>query len=93
MMEEVLTHGFPAGEVSELCYCGNIIGTIFGGEKDYSEAQGSLFFNIQVISSAAVKGEWKCKEGAAAPSAAVWCLHYPHVNTPTHVIYSCIWTC
>lgn len=61
MMEEVLTHGFPAGEVSELCYCGNIIGTIYGGEKDYSEAQGSLFFNIQVISSDVIKANAYCQ--------------------------------
>lgn len=46
MMVEALTHGFPAIEVSELYYCGNIIGTIFWGEKDYSKAQGCLFFQL-----------------------------------------------
>lgn len=46
MMEEVLTQELPAVEVSELSYCGNIIGTIFGGKKDYSEAQGCLFLQL-----------------------------------------------
>lgn len=45
-MEEVLTHGFPALEVSELYYSGNIIRTIFWGEKDYPEAKGCLFFQL-----------------------------------------------
>lgn len=45
-MEEVLTHRFAALEVSELYYSGNIIQTIFWGEKDYPEAQGCLFFQL-----------------------------------------------
>lgn len=46
MMEEVLTHGFPVVELSELYYVENMIGTIFWGEKDYSEAQSCLFFQL-----------------------------------------------
>lgn len=46
MMEEVLTLGFPVVELSELYYCGNMIGTIFWGEKDYSEAQGCVILPV-----------------------------------------------